>query len=109
MKLLFYIQYTGPDRKETSFRLIDEIQMQCSRLGTQLGIDTPTLKIFEAGGRPALDVCRDILDEWMMRRMESSYPVTWAGLLKAMKTVQQLNRAANLLEKALTFHFNEEH
>ena len=109
MKLLFHIGYTDSSGKDASFCLIDEIQMHCSRLGTQLGIDTQTLKSFESGRRPAVDVCRDVLDEWKMRGTETNHPLTWAGLLKAMKNVPQLNRAANLLENALKSHFKEEH
>ena len=98
MKLLQLIKYTDFEGNSGTFRLIETIQNDWRRLGTQLGIETPTLNgLYSKLSQE--EKCEKILDLWMMRR-EGDYEVTWAGLLQALEDVQ-LKRAAKDLQTAL--------
>ena len=99
MRLLQFIKYVAKGVKK-EFRLIKQIQNDCKDLGTQLGIEEPTLKGIESDSSNLEQRCKTILHKWMTRA-DGKYPVTWAGLLQALEDVQ-LGGVANHLREALT-------
>ena len=101
--LLRLIKYTDSEGKVERFFLIKRIQNDCKRLGGVLGIDEDTLTAFSKKKDDILEVCNDILHEWL-KRGEGKYDGTWAGLLQAMNDAE-LGGVARKLKEALTFHF----
>lgn len=105
-EMLFHFKYINFEGQEQNLYLIRDIQASCKVLGTILGIDSGTLKGFDIlhrGDMPSL--CKDILDTWMMRAPEN-YPVTWGGLLDALRNAD-LKRIATNLEKALELFYKK--
>ena len=98
MNRLQLIKYTDAEGNSRTFRLIEQIQNHCKRLGIRLGIEKVTLDGFDNRPTPE-EKCEKILELWMMRG-DGEYEVTWAGLLQALEDLQ-LNRAARHLRKAL--------
>ena len=99
MRLLHLIKYSDSERNYKTFRLISEIQNNCRRLGTLLGIPKATLDGFDSS-LTLEEQCEKILDLWIKRR-DGEYSVTWAGLLQAMEDIQ-LRGVAKSLREALT-------
>ena len=105
-KMLSHFKYISFEGQEQSVHLIRDIQASCKVLGTILGIDSGTLKgldIKHRGDMP--NFCQDILDTWMMQAPDN-YPVTWGGLLDALKDADLKGIAANL-EKALELFYKK--
>ena len=105
-EMLFHFKYINFEGQEQNFYLIRDIQASCKVLGTILGIDSGTLKgldIMHRGDMPSF--CKDILDTWMMRAPEN-YPVTWVGLLNALKDADLKGIATNL-ENALELFYKQ--
>ena len=100
MKLLSLIKYTDEERESATFELITEIQNECGPIGTQLGIDDPTIKGLREEHRNSADVCREILIKWRDRGVD----VTWARLLGVLRDLKH-KRVADSLEMALTSYF----
>ena len=99
MNQLQLIKYTDSEGNSRTFRLIEQIQNHCKRLGIRLGIEKATLDGFD--NRPTQEEkCEMILELWMMRG-DGEYEVTWAGLLQALEDIQ-LKGVAEHLRRALT-------
>ena len=98
MKLLRLIKYKDSDGNFEAFRLITTIQKNCIDLGTQLGIETATLRGID-DKLSQEKMCEEILYLWIMRG-DRDYKVTWAGLLEALEDLQ-LKGVAKHLKTAL--------
>ena len=102
--MLFHIKYSDLEGEEQSFHLIDEIQADCERLGTILGLGHSTLNGFDNRHRGDMPkFCKTVLHTWITRA-QGKYSVTWGGLLDALKDAQ-LGGIATSLEKALDLFY----
>ena len=106
VKLLHLIKYTDCQGNDQKFRLISEIQSDCRRLGTLLGIPKATLDGFDKS-LTLEEQCEKILGLWITSGGEySEYSVTWAGLLQAMEDAQ-LGGVAKHLREALNSYWQK--
>ena len=103
-EMLFRIPYTDSGGKEQCFCLIEEIQTKCKKLGTILGIGQSILDGFEERHRGNMEnFCKTVLHTWMTRE-NKNYPVTWNGLLEALRHAQ-LGGIATRLEDTLELFY----
>ena len=103
LKLLQFIRYTDHKGNDRTYRFIQKFKNHCTQLGTYLDIEKETLDSFSKSNKTPEEICGEILDIWM-KRGESSYEVTWGGLLMALEDAQHGGVAKNL-EQALRLHF----
>lgn len=102
--MLFHIKYIDLEGKQQNFYLITSIQTHCKELGTILGIEQGTLNGLDEKHRGDMkSFCKAVLDTWITRA-QGKYPVTWNGLLDALKDAQ-LGGIAMKLEKALKLFY----
>ena len=104
LKLLRIIKYTDANGKEHKYYFIQEIQNECRKLGSILGIDSGTLVAFNKKSDTTEDFCEAVLSEWM-KRGEGGQKVTWGGLLQALEDAQLGGDPYHNLKTALTWHF----
>lgn len=103
-KLLTLIKYTDSEGKVKRFNLLREIQGDCTRLGSILGIDEDTLTASENSKDNQEQVCKNILVDKWLKRGEGGYDATWAGLLEALEDAS-LGGVAKKLNETLKLHF----
>lgn len=66
-----------------------------------LGSDTKLIVNSYSGGKDIpLHCCRDVLYEWFEKEGAEGYPLSWNGLIKAVRDIE-LNRLASDIEVAL--------
>ena len=100
--LLQLIKYTDAHGRVHNYYFIQEIQNECMKLGTILGIDRETLVAFNK--KSDRTFCEAVLSEWM-KRGEGGQKVTWGGLLEALEDAQLGGSPYHNLKTALTWHF----
>ena len=99
---LSLIKYTGTGGEENSFRLISKVQNHCLDLGTELGIDQPTLSGLKNTHRSPPEFCKEVFQTWIDRGRN----VTWESLLQALTDIQ-LGGVAKRLRAALDTFFQD--
>jgi hypothetical protein len=97
LKFLSLIMYTDSKGKKKSFRLISEVQNNCQKLGTELGIDPPILKGLQNSHGTPSDICKEILQTWRERGVQ----VILERLLQGLHDIQ-LGRIEKGLREALS-------
>ena len=101
--LLQLIKYTDAHGRVHKYYLIQEMQNECMKLGSILGIDRETLVAFNKKSDRS-EFCEAVLSEWMKWGVEGQ-KVTWGGLLQALEDAQLGGDPYHNLKTALTRHF----
>ena len=97
------IKWVDKGGKEQHLRTIENISDKWKKLGTTFGIPPPVLTGYaKVNMQEQEDCCRDVIQRWLQdgSRPRESYPVSWIGLIKALRD-SGINSAASDLKEAL--------
>ncbi len=101
MSYLGVLHYLDKEGKEKKLGIIKRIAAQWKDLAVIFGSDVKLILSSYSGGVDiAINCCRDVLYEWFEGGGAEGYPLSWNGLIKAIRDID-LNRDAAEIEIAL--------
>ena len=98
------LKWRDDSGQDKVYRFRQTFSPQWKDLGKQFGFKNSQLTIFEKRKQGDPPLCLDeVLEYWLVNYSDppEAYPVTWEGLVEALKDLDCVNREVKLLETAL--------